>query len=420
MKNPITFFLLLLITFMFISCRRDNNDQKPITIRWWHINSDKPSQLVLEDIARSFEKNNPHVKVKVTMLDNMEYKPKLELEFAAGDPPDIFHSWGGGGMREQAHNGYLRDITDWVESDRWESKINPVALNLYRYKGRVYGFPHDLGSVGFWYNENLLKKAGYSKFPETWDEFYRLCDKLKSLGITPISLGIADRWTVMYYWVYLTLRIGGADLFYDIHEGKRNFNDPALIEAGSVMQALFKRDYFQPTAIGDDFINQSRHVGDGICAMQLMGQWAVAVQAQTAEKKDALSDAMMFAPFPELRGKKGSIHDAMGGGNGFVIGSTAPDEAIELLEYFTRAENLQKYFNVFSAIPTVEEVVIKHRGQIRVKSYLKTMNNYCLYPDQLFPLEIGNLLNETSARIMLGELTSKQGCELLDKAWKSY
>ncbi|HRX16551.1 MAG TPA: extracellular solute-binding protein, partial [Spirochaetota bacterium] len=277
MKHRITFFIVsaffVIIFIISLSCNKKDSEAKPITIRWWHINSDKQSQVVFQNIANEFEKTNPDVIIKITMLDNMEYKPKLELDFAAGDPPDIFHSWGGGGLAEQVEAGHLRDITSYVKSDNWQSKISPIALEIYSHNGKIYGFPHDLGAVGFWYNKELLKKVGYTSFPETWHDFYKLCDRLKKSGITPISIGIADRWPVMYYWVYLAMRIGGEDLFSDIHKGNIKFNNPDLIKAGLIMQDLFKHGYFQSSSIGDDFITQSRYMGDGECAMQLMGQW---------------------------------------------------------------------------------------------------------------------------------------------------
>ncbi len=396
-------------------------DKTPrVSLSWWHINFDKPSQRVYDDIARDFTGSHENVDVELVILENMDYKSKLELEFAANDAPDIFHSWGGGGLSEQVLAGQLRDITDWVLSDRWQSKINPAALEIFSHEGRVYGFPYDLGAVGFWYNRDLLEKAGVRSFPEDWDALLAMFERLKTRGITPVSCGIADRWPVMYYWVYLTMRIAGPDFFKDVYAGTRDFSDPAMIRAGYLMRVLFERGYFAPTAIGDDFIAQSRQMGDGKSAVQLMGQWALAVQAQSSERKDELASVMAFAPFPAVRGGLGGRADAMGGGNGFVIGKNAPDEAVELLEFFTRAENLQRLFDVFPAISTVEAVTVSENGLSMVKDYLATMESYCLYPDQLFPLGVGTALNEASSRVMVGEITPEEGTLLLDEQWATY
>ncbi len=396
------------------------SDSKPVTIRWWHLNMDQPSQKAFESIVAVFKESHPNVEFKIVVVDNIEFKQKLDLELAANDPPDIFHSWGGGGLVEQAKAGYLRDITDWVRSDRWETGVNPVALELFSHDGRIYGFPHDLGAVGFWYNKDMLSKAGYASFPADWDAFLAMCETLKKGGITPIALGIADRWPVMYYWVYLSMRLGGANVFLDIHEGRRAFTDPAVVKAGKMMQDLFNRGLFPSTCIGDDFNVQSRQMGDGQCAVQLMGQWALAIQAEVSEQKGALVPVMRFAPFPAIRGGKGGIRDAMGGGNGFVIGKNAPDEAIEFLEFFNRAGNVQRYFDIFPAVPTASGVSVKVEGLNEVKEYLGSLDEYCLYPDQLFPKDIGILLNETSARVMIGEISAERGAAIMEKAWGEY
>lgn len=413
-------FVVLCGLLLFSACykKKEEVPVEPVVIRWWHINNDTPSHELFQAVAREFENANPGVTVKVTLLENMEYKPKLNLEFAAGDPPDIFHSWGGGGLAEQSRKGYVRDITAWVKSERWKSSINQAALDLYSFEGKIHGFPHDLGAVGFWYNSDLLEKVGYREFPADWDSFLALCDTLKKAGITPVSLGLADRWPVMFWWSYLALRIGGPGLFDDIREGKTTFSDPALIKAGYMLQDFYRRGYLPATALGDDFASQSRHVGDGLAAMQLMGQWALAVQAQKSEKKDDLSPVMRFAPFPAVSGGRGNTLDVLGGGNGFVIGGKAPDKAIELLEYFTRAENLQRYFDTFPAIPTVAEVRIESQGLNMVKEYLLTMRSFSLYPDQMFSQDINNLINDISARIMLGKLSPEEGCASLDEAVK--
>lgn len=386
-------------------------------ISFWHINNDMPSQLAFKALAREFESQNPGLHIEVTMLENMEFKPKLHLELSMGRAPDIFHSWGGGVLVEQVQAGYVKDITEWVRSEAWQSKISDAALSLYTVDGKIYGFPQDLGAIGFWYNVDLLKKAGFNFFPRDWENFLQMCGKLKSEGIIPVALGLADRWPVTYYWNYLALRIAGSDLFKDISAGKRTFTDPALIQAGTMMREFYLKGFLPETAIGDDFPTQSRLVGDGICAMQLMGQWALATQAQSADVKDQLSHLMRFAPFPRVATGAGRLGDVIGGGNGFAVAAAASDEAVAFLEFFMRAENLQKYYDVFPFVPTVAGVNMGNSALNMVKEYVANMDSYTLYPDQMFTLEINTLLNDLSPQIMLGSLDVKEACEILQAAF---
>ena len=68
----------------------------------------------------------PNVKINLTVLENEAFKTKLTTLLQAGTPPDLFQSWGGGGLREQQKAGLVKDISADVSS--WASEINPGAL----------------------------------------------------------------------------------------------------------------------------------------------------------------------------------------------------------------------------------------------------------------------------------------------------
>ncbi len=59
--------------------------------------------------------------------------------------------------------------------------------------------------------------------------------KLKDAGITPIRLGAGDKWPAMFWYAYLALRIGGADVMQQAAVD-HNFNDPAFLEGGKKLQ----------------------------------------------------------------------------------------------------------------------------------------------------------------------------------------
>jgi raffinose/stachyose/melibiose transport system substrate-binding protein len=176
---------------------------------------------------------------------------------------------------------------------------------------------------------------------------------------------------------------------------------------------------FQPTMLGDDFNAQSRHMGDGKAAMQLMGQWALGVQAGNADLGDKLNGVMRFAPFPAVRGGKGGLMDAMGGANGFVIGKNAPDRAIEFLGYLSQKENLQRYSDAFPFIPTVPGVTISNRALVPVSDYLQKASSFTFYPDQTYPSAVNEAMNKLTSRMIMGELSPEQTCAALQAVWES-
>lgn len=64
--------------------------------------------------------------------------------------------------------------------------------------GKCYTLSYGGGIMGFYYNADLLKKAGITQFPRTTNELITVCDKLYGKGITPLC-----HFTGGGYYVYL-------------------------------------------------------------------------------------------------------------------------------------------------------------------------------------------------------------------------
>ncbi len=81
---------------------------------------------------------------------------------------------------------------------------------------------------------------------------------------------------------------------------------------------------------------QAATVGNGKAAMELMGQWAPAVQRDNSAGKKGLGDQLGFFPFPAVDGGIGRITDVFGGGGGFAVGKDAPPAAVEFLRFIAQ------------------------------------------------------------------------------------
>ena len=181
----------------------------PVTIDWWHIQNNDPMKSVWADAAKEYMAAHPNVKINLTVLENEAFKSKLTTTMQSGKVPDIFQSWGGGTLKEQADAGLVQDITQ--SSSGWIKDLNPAAAGLYQVDGKQYGIPFNLGMVGVWYRKSLFEKAGIDGPPATWAEFLTDIQTLKSKGITPLAVGEKDKWPGMFWWANLSLRIAGKD-----------------------------------------------------------------------------------------------------------------------------------------------------------------------------------------------------------------
>jgi raffinose/stachyose/melibiose transport system substrate-binding protein len=389
---------------------------EPVTIEWWHIQNNDPGLSLWEDLAAEFEAENPNVTIEITVYENQAFKDAIDPRLQAGDPPDLFQSWGGGGLMEQAEAGLVQDITEQVEP--WIGDLNTAAAELYQVDGVQYGVPFDLGMVGFWYNRDLFEQAGIDAPPETWDDFLGVVEDLQAAGITPIGLGEGDNWTGMFWWAYLALRNGGSEPMLEAGETGA-FDVEPFIEAGEQLEQLVALDPFQEgwqAAVWDGAGGQAAAMATGDAAMILMGQWAPGTISANSADGEGLGDALGWFPFPEVEGGDGEATDVFGGGNGFAVGADAPPEAVEFLEYITSLDVANRWGETNSGILPVTlgsegsitdpylQDVIEARGEATyVQAYL----------DQAYAEELGLFINDAIEQLYAGQASAEEVAQMI-------
>jgi ribose transport system substrate-binding protein len=131
-----------------------------VTVEWWHITTQDPGKTLWQTMVDEYMAAHPNVTINITILENEAFKTKLTTVMQGGTPPDIFQSWGGGVMNDQAAAGMLQDITSYLDADggAWRDTFAPGALAVYALEGKNYGVPWDMGMVGWWYNKDLSLK----------------------------------------------------------------------------------------------------------------------------------------------------------------------------------------------------------------------------------------------------------------------
>lgn len=392
---------------------------EPVTIEWWHIQNNDPGLSLWEDIAAEFEAEHPHVTIDITVYENEAFKTAVDPRLQAGDPPDLFQSWGGGELVQQVEAGLVREITD--EVDPWVGDLNEGAVGLYQVDDAQYGIPFDLGMVGLWYNKDLFAEAGIDEPPATWDELLDDVQTLEDAGITPISVGMGDKWPGMFWWAYLALRNGGPEAFPAVGE-EAGFDSEPFVEAGEQLQQLIEMEPFQDghmAAVWDGAGGQAATMATGDAAMMLMGQWAPGTMEANAPDGEGLGDALGWFPFPEVEGGDGDPTDGFGGGNGFAVGADAPPEAVEFLEYISTRSIADRWGESNSGIlPVVtgSESSVTDPNLTDVLDARADAANVQLYLDQAYDPALGETINDAVEQLFAGQASPEQLAETIANA----
>src|SRR5262249_59821801 len=116
--------------------------------------------------------------------------------------------------------------------------------------------PMVLSQVGFFYNRELMAKAGVDATKiATWDDLLAAVKALKAAGVTPIAVGGADKWPLHFYWTYLAMRSGGKPAFDAALRGENGgVGAGGFVKAGGPVKQLVDPQPLQNRLLG--FKNQ--------------------------------------------------------------------------------------------------------------------------------------------------------------------
>jgi raffinose/stachyose/melibiose transport system substrate-binding protein len=378
---------------------------EPVTIEWWHIQNNDPMKSVWADAVKQYEADHPNVKINVTVLENEAFKSKLTTTMQGGKVPDIFQSWGGGTLKEQADAGLVKDITEPTQA--WIGDLNPAGVGLYQIDGKQYGVPFNLGMVGVWYRKSLFEKAGIDGPPATWDEFLQDVQTLKDAGITPLAVGEKDKWPGMFWWANLSLRIAGKDAMAKAGEDG-SFDSPGFVKAGEELKRLIDMEPFQDghlAAPWDGAGGEAAEMGNGRAAMDLMGQWAPSTfAANTKESEEMLADLGWF-PFPTVDGGAGQASEQFGGGDGFAIGKDAPPEAVDFVKFLVTSDVANKAGASGGILPVAKgtESSVTDPNMKSVLDARAEADFVQLYLDQAYEPAVGQAVNDAVQELFAGK-----------------
>lgn len=389
------------------------------TIKWLHVEVN-PNQVKLwEESARRFEANHPGVRIEPQYLENEAYKAKLTTLLQSRDKPAMFYSWAGGVLKAQVEAGVVEDLTD--ETRDFVGTLAPSAVSAFTVNGHLYGIPQALTEVGFFYNKDLFRKAGVDADAiKTWDDLLGAVRKLKTAGITPLSVGGADKWPVSFYWSYLALRQGGRNAFETALKGEAGgFAGETFVKAGERFKELVDLQPFQNGFLGSKHLPAIGQFADGKAAMTLAISVIYNQQRSIAADKKGLSDEQIgWLNFPVLPGGKGAATDTLGGVVGWVVSKGAPKETVPFLKSFVSKDVQGKLAGAGYIVPVVAgaDETITNPFLHRVAQELAHSTYHQNFYDQVLGPSVGRVVNDSVAELAGGSMTPQAAAQAVEAA----
>ena len=390
------------------------------TIDWMHIASIPEEVAIMEAAAREYEAANPGITINMQFLENEAFKAKLTTLLQSDAAPDIFYSWGGGVLTEQAAAGVLRPVEDIVDPATAEA-LGAGGMSAFTRDGHLYGLPQQVSEVVLWYNKALFEQAGVDPASlETWDGFLAAIQTFKDAGITPLAVGAKDKWPAHFWWSKLVVRLAGQEAFNQARLGENNgFTAEPFVRAGEIFLELAALEPFQEGFLAASYGDASGYFGDGKAAMHLMGDWDYgAMKDNSASKAGIPDDQLGILPFPTIEGGAGDPSDTLGGINGWLFHKNAPDAAVKFMEWYTSAEVASRFGNAGFFIPIAAGAGDEMTNPFKVQ-IAQNINNahwHAIFFDQELGPQIGGVVNDISAELAGNALTADEAAELVEEA----
>lgn len=385
------------------------------TLEFWYIDPGDKEKVYLEAVER-FKAKHPDVEVKSLQTPNDTYKQKFAVAMAGGNPPDVFHSWGGGWLKEFVGQDNVLDITGKFDTNLF----NQQALDNATFDGKVYGLPLGLSLSVFWYNKEIFAKHNL-KAPATWEELLNVVDTLKQNKVIPIALANQPKWPGAYYLMYLADRAEGPELFNNAFARQgRGFDDPGYVKAGEYIQELSKREAFNKgfNGIAYDAGQGGQLMYTGQAAMMLMSNAFVNNLRSEAPSFEAKLDFFPFPTLPGGKGDPGNLQAATAPVWSVSKKSANPDLAIELIKELASVETAQAYSDRTASPVAINGVTYKDEYAKRLAEMASNAKAMFWPYDQTLPAELAELHKDTTQALFGLSITPEEAAKRMEEKAK--
>ncbi|RDI40007.1 sugar ABC transporter substrate-binding protein [Falsibacillus pallidus] len=347
-KKIVSFLLMLVLMFAMAACSNDEKassdgkDKKfsgELTV-WIHpyVSKDlKDKQTkVFEQMAASFNKEYPDVKVKFQEIPWANREQKILTALAANQGPDVFYLIPDM-MGQFADKGVLAPITDLLGKDFDKEDFPQSSLDAVSYKGELYGLPilHEVRANV--YNTKIMEEIGASKddVPTTWEEFDALAEKAVAKGYYARGF---EGGNTLNATLYPVLWQAGGDVLDK--DGNVILNNDAGVKAFETINDWYKKGW-----IPKDSVNTLDHFANFLEGKSL-SSGATGLTLSTLKQK-GFKDYVLGPPL------KGEVQSTFGTTGMFVVASNSDkkEAAAKLVEYMTNTENSKAFNELTQYIP---------------------------------------------------------------------
>jgi alpha-glucoside transport system substrate-binding protein len=228
----------------------------------------------------------------------------LGTKIAGGQPPDVAMIPQVGAIQQAVAKKWAKPVGAEAQA-QLNKNYSKVWRDLGAVDGTQYGVYFKAANKSLiWYNAQAFENAGASE-PKTWTDFMATAETISASGVTPVSVGGADGWTLTDWFENIYLSQAGPEKYDQLAQHEIKWTDPSVKDALTTLAQLFGKPSLIaggadgalqtefPTSVTQTFTGGDQPKG----AMVFEGDFVSINIAQTEAKIG--TDAKVF-PFPAV------------------------------------------------------------------------------------------------------------------------
>ncbi|MCP3822182.1 ABC transporter substrate-binding protein [Streptomyces sp. A3M-1-3] len=228
----------------------------------------------------------------------------LGTKIAGGQPPDVAMLPQVGALTQAVQKKWAKPVGAEAKA-QLDKNYGNGWKTLGAVDGTQYGVYFKAANKSLvWYNAQVFENAGAEE-PKTWKEFLETAETVSASGVTPVSVGGADGWTLTDWFENIYLSQAGPEKYDQLAKHEIKWTDPSVKDALTTLGELFGKKEFlvggQDGALQTEFpksVTQTFTGGDQPDgAMVFEGDFVAVNIAQT--DAEIGTDAKVF-PFPAV------------------------------------------------------------------------------------------------------------------------
>lgn len=318
-----------------------------MTIRFWAMGNEGEN---VKRLLPGFERQHPDIAVELQVIPWTAAHEKLLTAYAGNSLPDIWqlgNTW----VPEFQLLEAVEDLRPWVErsgtidsasyfSGIWETNL---------VDGGLWGIPWYVDTRVLFYRSDLLRSAGATRPPETWDEWLEVCRSIKRLNAGRDAYAMLLPTNEFAPPLILGMQTGAQ--FLRDRNTKGDFSSPEFSRAFSFYTQFFEEG-LAPVGV-TRVTNVYQGLAEGFFAMYVSGPWNIG--EFTRRMPDSLQDRWATAPLPGPDGQHPGA--SIAGGSSLAMGRTSEHkpQVWALIEYLSDPARQVEFYRATGSLPARRE-----------------------------------------------------------------